>query len=191
MRMICVRWVADLLKHPTLGVNAIAGQENRFPDWPAVPLVEVFDETRELWLANKTLPSTVLQGTPFGLVIARMGTSESDALPYSNGYASVTIGIRVIARVKVGQTPRHDIAVMADQLLRNVERVLKSQLKGYVAEQLQVIPGVDVVVPDDDNLCSNHSGRAELDGGLVMDLLEVHLSAHDGWALDVYPPPTS
>lgn len=190
MRMMCVRWVADILRDPTTGLNAIAGQENRLEGWPVVPPVEVFDETSCLWLAGKVIPTNVLKTTPIGVVIARLGSSESDALPIGNGYATVTLGVRVIVRVSPGATPRNDLALIADQLLRNAERILNQRLKGYVAEQATVIPGVEVVVPDYDNLITHHPGRAELDGGLLMDLMEVRLSAHDGYALDVYPPTT-
>lgn len=191
MRMMCVRWVADILRDPTTGLNAIAGTENRLAGWPVVPRVEVFDETTCLWLAGKKIPVDALKiEPPVGIVVARMGSSESDALPIGNGYASVTLGIRVLVRLAPGGTPRTDMALIADQLLRNVERILNQQLKGYVAEQAKIIPGVEVVVPDDDNLITHHPGRAELDNGLLMDLMEVRLSAHDGWALDVFPSPT-
>lgn len=186
--MMCVAWVAELLRDPATGLNAIAGTENRIEGWPAVPAVEVFDETSTLWLSASVIPKQVLQQDgAVGVVVARMGNSESDALPYTAGYASMSVGVRTIARVKPGGTPRTDLAIISDQLMRNVERILQDSLKGYVAAQQQIIAGIEIAVPDSDNLITHHPIRSEIEGGVVMDLAVINLSGHDMHALGITP----
>lgn len=187
MRLAAVAWVANVLTAPTTGVNALVGSVPRLPSWPATPPVDVFDESRDLWVSSNTLPQQVLKNGTNGLIVRRMQQGEGDVLPVNNGFSTATIIVHFFARVDAGSTPRNDLAIIAEQTLVCVERCLNLALPQFVQATYPTLNGVEFGVPES-NAFTSLVTQAPIEGGLLLDALVVRLSYWNGFALGVTPP---
>jgi hypothetical protein len=185
-RMAVVRWIADVLQHPTTGVHALLPDVPRLPDWPIPEPVPVYDETRAHWVASSTLPQTITDG----LIVRRVQPTESDVLPAGNGFATVTTAIHYVHRTTAEGLLRHDVALIAEQTLLAAQRCLSLAIPQFVQPTYPMLAGVEIGQPDV-NVFTHLPLQAPLENGLLLDALFVRVAAHHMWALGIDPALTS
>jgi hypothetical protein len=184
MRMVAVQWIADVLRHPTTGVNTLVGSAPKLAAWPVVPPVVVFDEASSPWVAGHKLPQAVLKENGAGLIVRRAQPAEGDVLPGGNGFDAVTTAVHFVARVAPGDTTRSDLALIAEQTLRAARRAISIAMPEFVQETYPTLAGCEVGMSDT-NTITHLPLQAELEGGLLFDALLVRVAIHDMWALGI------
>lgn len=189
-RMAVVRWIADVLTHPTTGVNSVVADVPRLSEWPSAGAVPVFDESRHHWIAGNTLPQAITKDVPFGLIVRRAQNSEGDVLPAGNGFDTVTTAVHFFARTGAEDELRHDVAIIAEQTLIAARRCLSIAMPQNVQAIYPTLAGVEIGVADT-NVFTHVPLQAPIDGGLLLDALLVRVVAHNMWALGIDPALTS
>lgn len=192
MSLEAVCWIADVLRHPATGVNALVGEVPKLPDWPVTPPVDVFDEASSTWVASNTLPQAILndaqQLSTAGLIVRRIQTAEGDVLPAGNGFDAVTFMVHYFAKQTADGADRDDLAITAYQTLKCARRALSIALPEFVQSQYPTVNGAEIGVADQ-NTFTAVVGQAAIEGGLLLDGLIVRLAVWNGWALGLPTTP--
>ena len=190
MEAVC--WIADVLRHPTTGVNALVGLVPKLPTWPETPAVDVFDEATSLWVASQTLPQSILndakQESTGGLIVRRAQATEGDVLPAGNGFDAAVCMVHYFARPKADGVARDDLGIIASQTLKCVRRALSLALPEFVQSTYPTVNGCEIGVPDQNTFTAVHT-QAPIEGGLLLDGLIVRLAVWNGWALGIDSTP--
>jgi hypothetical protein len=184
MRMAAVHWIAGVLRDPATGVNTLVGNVPKLPTWPATPAVTVFDETVDTWVGGQQLPQAVLKENGAGLIVRRAQNAEGDVLPGGNGFDAITTAIHYVTRVAPGETPRNELALIAEQTLRCARRALSSAMPENVQQTYPTVAGCEMSLSDS-NVFSYIPMQAPIEGGLLFDALIVRIGLHDAWALGI------
>jgi hypothetical protein len=192
MSMEAVCWIADVLRHPTTGVNALAAEVPKLAAWPVTPPVDVFDEASSLWVAGDKVPQAILQelkaDQPGCLIVRRVQVAEGDVLPAGNGFDAVACAVHYLARQTADGVDRDDLGILASQTLKCVRRALSKALPDFVQPQYPTVNGCEIGVPDQ-NAFTTIYAQAPIEGGLLLDGLIVRLAVWNGWALGIDPTP--
>ena len=186
MEAVC--WIANVLRDPATGVNALVGQVPKLPAWPETPPVDVFDESSSLWVASSTVPQAILNelnhDKPGCLIVRRVQTGEGDVLPAGNGFDAVACAVHYLASETADGLDRDDLGLLASQTLKCVRRALSIALPDFVQAQYPTVNGCEIGVPDA-NAFTTIYAQAPIEGGLLLDGLIVRLAVWNGWALGV------
>lgn len=173
-----IRWVADELSNVTTGVNALRTSVPRDGGDPAPTAVNVYDQTRDAWVALGTILREKTGAGPM-LLVSLHGEVEMplETRAITTGWPRVEIAVRYVAR----NTTRDDLLRDALQTLRCAQRV--------IANLFNVSPGTTL---------SRNGTRFEspaaklvpftesLDGDeMVVGVLLLTFEALDPWALDM------
>lgn len=189
MRLAAVRWIADLLKDPETGVNAVASSIPKLDDWPDVPTLQVYDESRHGWIRGAAVPKAIYNETPYPLIVRRHMVAEGDVLPAGNGYDAVSTAIHFLAKDDVDASAAQT-AIIAEQALLVVRRILSLNIPDFVQTTYPSLAGAEFR-QSETNAFSNHVSPAPLEGGVTIDTLIVRLAVHHQWALGINPAVSS
>ncbi len=187
MHLAAVRWVADLLKDPDTGLNVvIADGVPTGDDTLEVPLVSIYDETRDAWIAWGSFPAQIKKAGPC-LIVRAIGAAEVDAIP-NNSIGTARVALHVVAPVDVDGPKASVVRLQAAFLLRAAQRVVARAIPDEVAADRPVVWGAAITPPGDEAFAYQPMYDPEvLQGGALIDALLIAVSVDDPWAKGFAP----
>lgn len=182
MQLAAVRWIADVLKEPGTGLAAvIADGVPSQPDGVEVPLVSVYDETRDAWVAYGGYPETIKRKGP-ALIVRGIGAAESDALP-NIAIETARVAVHVVVPMTTDGPSGKDVRLQAAFLLRAAKRCIARAIPEEVGAARPIVWGCEITPPQDTAFTYQPMYDAEtLQGGAIIDALLVTVSVDDPWS---------
>lgn len=177
--------VADWLRDPATGLNALLASVPKDVAQPVPPQVTVVDAVSQSWVLRGRLDRKRLESGPL-VVVTSLGITPSDALSEdAAGGIEVPVAIRYAASADGESDQLATVGLAARQTLRAAHRVIAAKFDDAVQVPYTRM-GVRLSAPNGPGGTMTYSDLfEESQDAIVAGALLVTLTAHDPWSLGI------